>query len=148
MKRLLLALLVAHCGAATAGLVIVDKGPAPVQPKLVIAPAAEVPKPVAVTPAAIKPAPVAPAPMSMIELQQWEIKAGGSLRTTLESWCERAGYRLVWNVEGGFRSQGGFTSEGEFRKAVKELFGAIPQDLHLEVDITKNKLVIVSRGVK
>ena len=86
------------------------------------------------------------APLAVSRLSQWEIKAGDSLRATLESWCERAGYRLVWNVDGGFRSQGGFVSEDEFKKAVRDLFAAIPQDLHLDVDVTKNKLVIVSGG--
>ncbi|WP_174999266.1 TcpQ domain-containing protein [Rugamonas aquatica] len=81
-------------------------------------------------------------------LPQWEIKAGASLRSTLDRWCERAGYRLVWNVDGGYRAQGDLTVEGDFAKAVMELFGAIRQDLHLHVDITKNKLVLVARGEK
>lgn len=149
MNRLLLALLIAHCEVATAGFLIVDKAPAATQPKLVITPAPESQKVINPVPVAVKPAPALPrAAMPLVELEQWEIKAGASLRTTLENWCERAGYRLLWNVEGGFRSQGGFISEGAFRKAVKDLFAAVPQDLHLEVDITQNKLVIVSRGGK
>lgn len=86
--------------------------------------------------------------MRVAPLEQWEIKAGDSLRYTLDSWCERAGYRLLWNIEAGFKSQGGHVVEGDFRKAVVELFNAIPQDLHLRVEITKNKLVIVSKGDK
>lgn len=86
--------------------------------------------------------------VNVIPVEQWEIKAGASLRYTLDSWCERAGYRLLWNVEGGFKSQGGHVTDGEFRKAVADLFAAIPQDLHLNVEITKNKLVIVTKGDK
>lgn len=86
--------------------------------------------------------------VGIVPVQQWEIKAGASLRYTLDGWCERAGYRLLWNVDGGFRSQGGHVSEGDFRKAVFDLFAAIPQDLHLNVEITKNKLVIVTKGDK
>ena len=80
------------------------------------------------------------------KVDQWEVKAGNNLRGVLDAWCERAGYRLVWNVESGFQSQGNFVSESEFKEAVKELFAASPQDLHLDVDITKNKLVIVTGG--
>jgi hypothetical protein len=97
---------------------------------------------------AANPAAAQPVPVSVVPVQQWEIKAGASLRYTLDSWCERAGYRLLWNVDGGFRSQGGHVSEGDFRKAVFDLFAAVPQDLHLRVEITKNKLVIVSKGDK
>lgn len=142
MKRLLVPMLFAP-GIAMAGLVIVSDGAAKgdLAKKQLIAKLDT--QKVAVMP------PVASAPViPVVEVEQWEIKAGASLRATLENWCDRAGYRLVWNVEGGYRSQGNFTSEGDFKKGVKELFAAIPQDLHLDVDITKNKLVIVSRGSK
>jgi hypothetical protein len=141
MKRLLVPMLFAP-GVAMAGLVIVSDGAAKgdhANKQQLIA-KLEAQK---MAPAA----PAAPA-VPVVEIEQWEIKAGASLRTTLENWCDRSGYRLVWNVEGGYRSQGGFVSEGDFKKAVKALFAAIPQDLHLDVDITKNKLVIVSRVSK
>lgn len=88
------------------------------------------------------------AAVHVVPVEQWEIKPGASLRYTLDSWCERAGYRLLWNVDGGFKSQGGHVVDGDFRKAVTELFAAIPQDLHLNVEITRNKLVIVTKGDK
>ncbi len=138
MKRLLLPLLLLP-GVAVAGLVIVDDTPAAVQKKLLGANIEQM--------AGQRTPAIAPG-MQVTELDQWEIKPGASLRTTLESWCERANYRLVWNVEGGFRSQGGFAAEGDFKKAVFDLFAAIPQDLHLNIDITKNRLVLVTRGTK
>lgn len=81
-------------------------------------------------------------------LPRWEIKAGASVRSSLDRWCERAGYRLVWNIDNGYRAQGDLLIEGDFIKAVTELFGAIQQDLHLRVQITKNKLVLVGKGDK
>lgn len=154
MKKLFMPLLLVP-GAAWAGLTIVSGNPALDQAKqqqgLLMAQATPSKlMPTSATPAAAAIRPVAqaaPTPaLPVVKLQQWEIKAGDSLRTTLENWCERAGYRLVWNVDGGFRSQGGFVSEADFKQAVKDLFAAIPQDLHLDVDVTKNKLVIVTGG--
>lgn len=85
-------------------------------------------------------------PSVLVPSQPWEVAVGDSLRETLERWCQRVGYRLVWNIEGGYRAQGEFSVGGDFKQAVAALFAAIPQDLHLRVDISKNKLVVISRS--
>lgn len=95
----------------------------------------------AATPELVVPAAVAVAPT-------WEIVAGASLRATLDQWCRRAGYRLVWNVDGGYRAQADYTARGEFASAVRDLFAAVRQDLRLRVELSANKVVLVSRGVQ
>lgn len=138
MKSLLLPLVLAPAlalGAAASGVELaasteVTAPGAPIEAVAPAMPATDVPAPLQVRV-------VAPA---------WDITVGASLRETLERWCQRAGYRLVWNVEGGYRAQGALSVNGEFQEAVSALFNAIPQDLHLRVDLTKNKLVLVTRS--
>lgn len=92
----------------------------------------------------------APAKMQVQQTEIWTVNAGDSLRTKLDEWCERAGYRLEWSkaVDKGFILRGSNVFEGDFKSAVAGLFAAIPEELHLDVQVTKNKLVYVNRGKK
>lgn len=93
---------------------------------------------------------VAVAKMAVQQTEIWTVNAGDSLRTKLDEWCERAGYRLEWSksVDKGFILRGSNVFEGDFKSAVAGLFAAIPEELHLDVQVTRNKLVYVNRGKK
>lgn len=94
--------------------------------------------------------PATAAKMPVQQTEIWTVNAGDSLRTKLDEWCERAGYRLEWSksVDKGFILRGSNVFEGDFKSAVAALFAAIPDELHLDVQVTRNKLVYVNRGKK
>lgn len=57
---------------------------------------------------------------------EWEVVAGSSLRTTIETWAQRAGWRHVsWEIDNDFEVQAYSMFSGEFESAIAELIQAI-----------------------
>ncbi|MCQ9186369.1 toxin co-regulated pilus biosynthesis Q family protein, partial [Streptomyces sp. IBSBF 2953] len=83
-------------------------------PKLVTAPSAvsAAPKPVATDIAAPKPL-----------AQTWTASTGSTLRQTVEGWAEKAGWKLMWQVDDlDYSIDAPLRFEGSFQEAIGSIF--------------------------
>jgi hypothetical protein len=81
------------------------------------------------------------------QITSWEIRAGESVKRSLDDWRKRAGWDMVWQYDGDFIAQAGATFNGDFQSAVKSLVAAMPESINMKIELASNKLVYVTKGV-
>lgn len=82
-----------------------------------------------------------PAPV----VQTWDVKAGESIRNTIDQWRRVAGWEMVWSFEGDYTAQASATFQGDFQTALRNLMNALPDSVEIKIDLAANKLVYVSK---
>lgn len=88
---------------------------------------ASTPAPIAAPDPQLAPAPIAPveAPEAAEPAEQvWQVPSHGTLREMMESWGERAGWRVVWDTDLDYPLEAGFEVRGDFVKAADAVFAA------------------------
>lgn len=80
-----------------------------------------------------------------IQAPVWEVKAGESIRNTIDQWRRQDGWEMVWTYEGDFTAQAGATFQGDFTTAIRSLMNALPESVDLSINLAANKLVYVSK---
>lgn len=85
--------------------------------------------------------------------QSWIAERGQTLRSTLQTWSERAGVQLVWRSEYDYPLAASLDLSGDYESAVRTLLtgfaGAAPQpygQLYRQGNSGNNLLIITSRG--
>lgn len=115
---------------------------------LVAQPAENQPEVQTTTQLPVTPVSVIPQPMQQQpQMQQvtWEVKAGESIRNTIDQWRRQAGWEMVWSYEGDFTAQASATFQGDFSMAIRSLMNALPENVDMTINLAANKLIYVSK---
>lgn len=82
--------------------------------------------------------------------QDWNIKAGDTIRTSVQEWAQRAGWHLVWQLEDreDFKFLAGNRFAGDFKAAVYGLFNSLPLDVKVRAELRPDNtppMVVITR---
>ncbi len=82
--------------------------------------------------------------------QDWNIKAGDTIRTSVQEWAQRAGWHLVWQLEDreDFKFLAGNRFSGDFKAAVYGLFNSLPLDVKVRAELRPDNtppMVLITR---
>jgi len=82
--------------------------------------------------------------------EEWVIEAGNTIRNSVQSWADRAGWQLVWSLDEreDFEFLAGNRFTGDFRSAIYGLFNSLPLEVKVRAELRPDNfppMVLISR---
>lgn len=82
--------------------------------------------------------------------QEWVIQSGQTIRNSVQSWADRAGWQLVWSLDEreDFEFLAGNRFTGDFRAAIYGLFNSLPLEVKVRAELRPDNfppMVLISR---